>query len=107
MNAQGSLSASQELLMDICVAHATSFLWGGPSELLICRDGINAVLADLTDRGTAILGMEGFELEGSDLHPRLDLIYDADRLPGFPSPADFIATWPKDIWIDITIAQSQ
>jgi hypothetical protein len=74
----------------------------GPSFLLISRRGVDAVLADLEERSARILGLEGFELAGEKIHPRIDLIFDADRLPGFPSPRDFIAMWPDNVWIDVT-----
>ena len=101
-----SVPDTQRLLIEICLDHLTPFFWQSPGLMLISRRGVARVMADLEQRGIRILGLEGFELDGAELHPRLDLIYDADRLPGFPSPGDFISTWSKDVWIDITIASS-
>jgi hypothetical protein len=100
-----SVSASNEhrLLIDICLRHRVQFFWQGPGLLLISRKGITLVLADLAGRGIRVVGLEGFELDGKVVHPRLDLIFDADRLPGFPTPLEAIETWPNDVWVDVTI----
>jgi hypothetical protein len=101
-----SVSASNEhrLLIDLCLRHLVNFFWLGPGLLLISRKGVALVLEDLADRGIRVVGLEGFDLDGKDVHPRLDLIFDADRLPGFPAPQEAIETWPEDVWVDVTIA---
>lgn len=71
--------------------------------MLISHQGADAVLADLAERGARIIGLEGFELAGEEIHPRIDLIYDSDRLTGFPGPRDLIAVWPDNVWIDVTV----
>ncbi|MDZ7578822.1 MAG: hypothetical protein U0904_11715 [Candidatus Nanopelagicales bacterium] len=103
MTASAEVPESQRLLIDLCLSHLVMFHWRTPGTMLISRRGIGAILDELDARGIRILGLEGFELDGNVIHPRIDLIYDADRLPGFPSPQDFIATWPPDVWIDVTI----
>jgi hypothetical protein len=100
-------SAEHRLLIELCLGHLIPFYWTGPGLLLISRQGADAVLADLDKRGARILGLEGFELVGDEIRPRLDLIFDADRLPGFPSPRDAMALWPDNVWIDITLDSIQ
>jgi hypothetical protein len=100
-------SAEHRLLIELCLGHLIPFYWTGPGLLLISRQGADAVLADLDKRGARILGLEGFELVGDEIRPRLDLIFDADRLPGFPSPQDAMALWPDNVWIDITLDSIQ
>jgi hypothetical protein len=97
-------SNEHRLLIEICLQHLVQFFWQGPGLLLISRRGIAQVLNDLADRGIRVLGLEGFDLDGKDVHPRLDLIFDVDRLPGFPVPLEAIETWPEDVWVDVTIA---
>jgi hypothetical protein len=92
------------ILIDICLANLVPFLWQGPGLLLIDRAGLGSVLAELDRRNIRVLGLDGFELDGAVVHPRLDLIYDADRVPGFPSPEEVIETWPDDVWVDVTIS---
>lgn len=99
-----SASSEHRLLIDICLQHLVQFFWQGPGLLLISRKGVALVLADLADRGIRVVGLEGFELDGKEVHPRLDLVFDADRLPGFPTPLEAIEAWPDDVWVDVTIA---
>jgi hypothetical protein len=61
------------------------------------------VLSDLASRGIPVVGMEAFEIDGADVHPRLDLIFDADRLPGFPAAQDAVAVWPTNVWVDVAL----
>jgi hypothetical protein len=75
-----------------------------PWLLLISRKGIKLVLDQLASRDIPVLGLEGFELHGSDVRPLLDLIYDKDGVTGFPEPVEVIQTWPEDVWIDVTIS---
>jgi hypothetical protein len=104
MSPSPSASNEHRLLIDICLQHVVQFFWRGPGLLLISPKGIARVLSDLDDRGIRVVGLEGFELDGEDVHPRLDLIFDADRLPGFPTALEVIKTWPGDAWVDVTIA---
>lgn len=94
----------QRLLVEVCLQHLIAFLWRGPGLLLVSRQGLPTLLSVLASKRVRVLGMEAFELEGAAVHPRLDLIYDADRLPGFPSPDEVIETWPDDVWVDVTIS---
>jgi hypothetical protein len=100
------VSASDEhrFLIDVCLQQLVYFFWQGPGLLLISGKGIAKVLCDLADRGVHVVGLEGFELDGGEVHPRLDLIFDADRLPGFPTPLEAIETWPDEVWVDVTLA---
>ena len=91
------------LLIDLCLRHVVAFFWQGPGLLLINARGLPAILSNLAQRGVPVLGLEGFELDGDKVVPRLDLIYDADRLPGFPTPEYATATWPSNVWVDVTI----
>lgn len=106
MNGVSEVPPRHRLLIDICLAHLVPFLWQGPGLLLISRAGVGAVLAELERRSITVLGLDGFELDGALVRPRLDLIYDSDRVPGFPSPDEVIATWPDDVWVDVTTGAS-
>lgn len=97
------VSSEHRLLIDLCLQHLVVFLWQGPGLLLISRKRLSAVLDDLANRGIPVVGLEGFELDDQEVHPRLDLIFDADRLPGFPTPREAIETWRDDVWVDVTI----
>lgn len=91
------------LLIDLCLRYLVPFFWQGPGLLLVSRKGLPAVLNDLATRGLPILGVDGFELVGADVNPRLDLIFDGGRVPGFPTAQEAIAVWPDDVWVDVTI----
>ena len=96
-------SSEHRLLIDLCLRYLVPFFWQGPGLLLISRKGLPAVLDDLSTRGLLILGVEGFELVGAEVNPRLDLIFDAGRVPGFPTGQEAIEVWPDDVWVDVTI----
>lgn len=103
MNMRAEAPARHRLLIDLCLRHLVPFFWQGPGLLLISRVGLDEILGELKRREVRILGLDAFELDGADVHPRLDLIYDVDRLPGFPSPLDAVAVWPREVWVDVTI----
>jgi hypothetical protein len=91
------------LLIELCFRHLVHFFWQGPGLLLISRKGLLQVLRDLEAGGAFILGLEGFEVDGVGVHPRLDLVFDSGRVPGFPTPQEVIETWPDDVWVDVTV----
>ncbi len=103
MSSPMQASAEHRFLINLCLKHLVPFFWQGPGLLLIGRVGLSLILDDLNRQEIAILGLDGFDLEGSVVHPRLDLVYDADRLPGFPSPQHIVAVWPDDVWVDVTV----
>lgn len=70
--------------------------------MLVDGAHIVEVLHRLNQEGHRVLGLEAFEMESRDIHPRIDLIYDADRSPG--TAAEFSAEWPPDVWVDIVLA---
>lgn len=94
---------NHRLLIELCLTHLSQFCWRGPGLLAISRDGIVPVFEDLDRRGIRVLGLDGFEFEGMDIYPQLDLIYDVDRSPSHLTPGKVIETWPDDIWIEVTI----
>jgi hypothetical protein len=94
------------LLIDACLQHRVPFFWRGPGTLLIRGSGISAVLRTALISGEArLLGLEGFELDGSDVRPRIDLIFDVERTPD-EDPYAAIASWGEDVWIDARLAPS-
>ena len=105
MTGHPEVPSRHRFLIELCLSHVVPFFWNGPGLLLISRGGLDAVLADLDWRGIRILGLDGFELDGAVVHPRLDLIYDAERVPAFPTPREVIETRPDDLWVDVTIGQ--
>jgi hypothetical protein len=93
----------QRLLIEACLDNEVPFFWRGPGTLLIKRSGLGKVLPVVTAAGAAVLGFEGFELESTDLHPRLDLIVDATVRPLGLDPSSAISHWPADIWVDVAL----
>jgi hypothetical protein len=93
-------------LINACLRHGTYFFWQGPGTMLISRKGIVEVLRDMIASGYKVLGYEGFELDGADVHPRIDLIYDAERRPDITDPIEVVAQWPAEIWVDVVLARS-
>lgn len=94
------------VLIDACLRLGVPFFWQGPGTLLISRRGAPAVIADVLDSGHRVLGYEGFELNGVEIHPRLDLIYDAKRRPDILNPVDLVAQWPEDVWVDVVLGMN-
>jgi hypothetical protein len=60
------------------------------------------VLGDILSQGFEISGLEGFELESTDIHPRIDLIFDEAARPGV-APSTVVDQWPADVWVDVTL----
>lgn len=74
--------------------------------LLIERKMVENVLRELVSDGYFILGLEGFELDGPLIRPRLDLIYDGSTATG-PEPAfEALALFDDSVWVDITLGRS-
>jgi hypothetical protein len=89
--------------MDACLKHNVEFWWRGRGTFLIRGTGASTVIEDVESRGWAVIGLEGFELESTIIHPRLDLIYDADRAHR-GGPAAVAAEWEQEnVWIDMTV----
>ena len=97
------VSAEHRLLIDLCLSHLVPFFWQGPGLLLIDAKGASLVLDDLDTRGIAVLGLDGFELRGSSIRPRLDLIYSAGTSPETLVPRVVVDSWPDNTWVDVTI----
>lgn len=95
----------QRVLIEACLKLGIPFFWRTPGTMLISGKGIRSVLKEVAAQGHKILGLEAFELESTDIHPRLDLIFDASRRPEIDDPSTIAADWPKDLWIDVTLAE--
>jgi hypothetical protein len=89
------------LLIDACLKHNVSFWWHGPGLLLISGEGIRKIVSEVTALGVRVIGLEGFELESTVIHPRLDRIFDSDV--SNVEPVSLLATWGDDIWVDVTL----
>ena len=96
--------ARQRIVIEACLRHKIPFFWRSTGTLLISGTGIRTVLRDLSAQGSRILGLEGFELEGPVIHPRLDLIFDASRRPDIDDASAIVANWPEGVWVDVSIA---
>jgi hypothetical protein len=90
-------------IIDVCLRLGVHFFWFGRGTLLISPDGISEVLSKLINEGGEVVGLEGFEMESTDIHPRIDLIYDQARRSDVVDPATIVATWEPNIWVDITL----
>jgi len=103
MTAQGKgASESQRVVIEACLRNGVPFWWRGRGTLLVNGDGVPSVLADIEARGETVIGLEGFELESTIIHPRIDLIYDADT--AMRGGAVAVATeWGPDVWLDVTL----
>jgi hypothetical protein len=91
------------VLIDACLRLGIYFFWQGPGTLLIAQPGVTAVLKDVMDSGFSIVGYEAFELDGVNVHPRLDLIYDEARRPDISDVTELVSQWPADVWVDVTL----
>src|SRR5437667_12719039 len=100
-------TAEQRVLIDVRLANGTRFFWTGPGARLIDGSGVSAVLRDVAAMGAQVLRLEGFELEGTSIRPRLDLNFDAGRRPEISDPLIALREWPEDVWIDVTIRLPQ
>jgi hypothetical protein len=89
------------VVIDACLAEGVPFFWRGEGSLLVSGVGLLRVLGRLQADGASILGLDGFEIETADLHPRIDLIFDSSTTTG--TPGEVAATWGPDIWVDITL----
>ncbi len=98
-------TAQQKVLIDACYAFGVSFHWMGPGTLLIQKADLGWIVPEIIKGGSVILGFEGFELDGSDLHPRLDLIVDLERTGTVSEPFSTISGWPEDIWVDVALRE--
>jgi hypothetical protein len=47
--------------------------------------------------------IRGLELESTEIHPRLDLIFDASVRPEVRDPLTAILQWPADVWVDVAL----
>src|ERR1700716_1287521 len=52
------------------------------------------------ERWTHDLGLEGFEIESSVIHARIDLIFDASRRPEGTDPIQIVSDWSAEVWVD-------
>jgi hypothetical protein len=83
--------------------HGVPFSWRSPGTLLFPADSVRKVIEEVQLNGGKVIGMEGFELDGDVIHPRIDLIYDASRNPA--SPVDVLANWDRWVWVDLTLGE--
>lgn len=93
---------AQRLLINECLDNGVHFLWRGAGTLVVAQSGLAAILERLVQGGVVVLGFDGFEMEGAELHPRLDLIFDASRRPD-ADPVQALSAWPADAWIDVAL----
>jgi hypothetical protein len=93
---------SHRLLIEACLQRDVPFFWRGPGTLLIAGTGAQDVLRDIASAGARVLGVEGFELESTEIHPRIDLIFTASRRP-HEDPVSVVATWGDEVWVAIAI----
>lgn len=103
MTRPGAATDSQRLLIEACLDQGVPFFWLGPGTLLIERSGLDAILPVVKAAGATVLGFDGFEMESTDIHPRLDLIFDASARPEVGDPLSAISEWPADVWVDVAL----
>ncbi len=94
---------AHRLLIDACLEQGVPFDWRGPGALLISGSGVRGIIEAVTSSGKArVLGLEGFELDGAIVHPRLDMIFDVGRSPDL-DPANVVVAWGDEVWVDVTL----
>ena len=103
MTRPGAATAAQRLLIGACLDNGVPFFWRGPGTLLIARSGLDAILSAVKAAGATVLGFDGFEMESTDIHPRLDLIFDAAVRQDVRDPLSAIVEWPADVWVDVAL----
>jgi hypothetical protein len=103
MTRQGAATESQRLLIEACLDMGVPFFWRGPGTLLIERSGLDAIVHVVKAAGATVLGFEGFEMASTDMHPRLDLIFDASARPEVRDPLSAILEWPAEVWVDVAL----
>ena len=102
MTPHGTATDAQRQLIEACLRRGVPFWWQGPGTLLISAVGVQAVIEDVESSGLRVVGLEGFELASPDVHPRLDLIYDAG-VAQRGSAAAVVADWDAKVWVDVTL----
>jgi len=90
------------VIAETCLRLRVPFCWRGPGSILVAGTGISDVLQRLNQDGHRVIGLEAFEMELPDIHPQLDLIFDADRSPS--GAAEVSAHWPHSVWVDIVLS---
>lgn len=103
MTRPGAATESQRLLIGACLDKGVPFFWRGPGTLLIERSGLDSILPVVHAAGATVLGFDGFEMESTNVHPRLDLIFDASARPEVRDPLSAILEWPADVWVDVAL----
>ena len=93
------------ILIDACLKNNVWFFWHGAGTMLIDRAKLPLVLREVQNAGYEVLGLEGFEMESLDIHPRLDLIYDAERRP--EDGLTILETWPDGVWVDVVLRRRE
>lgn len=102
MKRQGA-TAQQKALIEACLNAGVPFFWRGSGTLLIEKSGLVDVVPAVIAMGETVLGFEGFELDGPDVHPRFDLIVDLEiGSPGM-DPLEAVSGWPDDVWVDVAV----
>jgi hypothetical protein len=91
-------------IISACLRHRVPFVWHGPGTLLIGAESFGAVIADVTEQGFRVLGVDGFDLDPT-VRPRLDLIIDNTAGHPFRDPVSTAKTWGKGVWLDVTLAR--
>lgn len=99
-------TAQQRVLIGVCLDAGVSFFWLSSGLLLIKKSDLADILPAIIEAGETILGFEGFELDGSDVHSRLDLIVDVGPGPFSLSPILTIKNWPENVWVDVAMQDS-
>lgn len=102
MTRQGA-TAQQRVLIEVCLDAGVAFFWRSSGTLLIKKADLMSVLPGVLAAGETILGFEGFELDGSDVHPRLDLIADVQLEAISLNPLLAVSDWPENIWVDVAL----
>ena len=96
-------TVQQRALIEECLKAGVPFFWRGPGTLLISKSDVPDVLRAIVAAGETILGFEGFELDGSEIHPRLDLIAEIEAGAAMSQVLQPIFAWPEGVWVDVTL----
>ena len=92
------------VLIEVCLSLGVPFSWRGQGTVLIAGSGIGAVVGAVENLGRVVVGVEGFELAGTDFRPRSDVAINALVDSGAGAAAAAAAGWGPDVWVAMTLA---
>jgi hypothetical protein len=92
--------------MSLCDRLGIPYDRRSPGTVLVHRAAVEHVLRAAVADGSFVLGLDGFEIDGPYVVPRMDLIYDGSTAWHSVPAFDALRHFDEDVWVDITLAPS-